>query len=79
MKWLILIAVVVAVLWLARSARRRVEDRARKPPPGTRETMIACAQCGLHLPAGEALPGRGGLFCCEAHRSAYERAQAPDR
>jgi uncharacterized protein len=36
--------------------------------------MLRCAQCGLHLPSAEALPGRGGVFCGEAHRSAYEQA-----
>lgn len=74
MKYLILIVVVIAVLWLARSARRRVGGAARPPPSGKREAMVACAQCGLHLPSGEALPGRGGVFCCEAHRGDYERA-----
>jgi uncharacterized protein len=36
--------------------------------------MLSCAQCGLHLPRDEALPGRGGMFCSAAHRSAYEAA-----
>jgi uncharacterized protein len=36
--------------------------------------MLACAQCGVHLPANEALPGRGGVFCGDAHRSAFEAA-----
>ena len=40
--------------------------------------MLACAQCGVHLPRDEALPGRGGVFCGEAHRSDYERAH-PER
>jgi uncharacterized protein len=39
--------------------------------------MLSCAHCGLHLPRDEALPGRGGVFCSEAHRSAYERAHPP--
>ena len=37
--------------------------------------MIACAQCGVHLPRDEALPGRGGVFCGDAHRAAFEQAQ----
>jgi uncharacterized protein len=36
--------------------------------------MLACGLCGLHLPRDEALPGRGGVFCGEAHRRAYEQA-----
>jgi uncharacterized protein len=42
--------------------------------------MIACAHCGVHLPRDEALPGRGGVFCGDAHRAAYEqneRTRAP--
>jgi uncharacterized protein len=35
--------------------------------------MVACAQCGVHLPASDALPGRGGVFCGEDHRAAFER------
>jgi len=36
------------------------------------QVMVSCAQCGLHVPQSEAYPGRGGQFCCAAHRSAYE-------
>jgi uncharacterized protein len=75
MKLVVLLVVVVAVLWLARSARRHVrptqEGGAARP---AQEAMVACRQCGVHLPRSEALPGRGGLFCCEAHRSDFERA-----
>jgi uncharacterized protein len=37
--------------------------------------MVACAHCGVHLPRDEALPGRGGVFCGDAHRTAFEKAQ----
>jgi len=77
MKYLVLILVVIAVLWLVRASRRRVD--APRPGPAAaesqkKETMLACAYCGLHLPGSEALPGRGGVFCGEAHRAAYEKA-----
>lgn len=77
MKLLVLIAVVVAVLWLARSLRRppQVPPTPRSPAPGTHEEMVTCAQCGVHLPRSEALPGRGGVFCGEAHRSAFEQGE----
>jgi uncharacterized protein len=39
--------------------------------------MLACAQCGAHLPRDEALPGKGGVFCGDVHRAAFERAH-PD-
>lgn len=83
MKILIFLVAVVLLLWLLRkSSRRRGESR---PPPAPRDAtggapqpMLACAQCGVHLPRDEALPGRGGVFCGEAHRADYERAH-PDR
>ena len=69
MKYLLLIAIVLAVLFIARAARQRV---ANKPPPRAPDAaaedepmLLACAQCGTHLPRGESLPGRGGVFCDE--------------
>ncbi|HEX3138477.1 MAG TPA: PP0621 family protein [Rhizobacter sp.] len=75
MKLLIVIAVVVGVLWLMRSLRRPhlpPTPRAPQAAEPKNEEMVACAQCGVHLPRSEALPGRGGVFCGEAHRQAYE-------
>ncbi|WP_240668499.1 MULTISPECIES: PP0621 family protein [Piscinibacter] len=78
LKFVLLIVVVLVLLWLLRGKRRAAE-----PPPGpAREAggsrpVVACAQCGVHLPRDEALPGRGGVFCGEAHRAEYERSH-PD-
>ena len=75
MKYVLLVVVVLGVLWLVRTSRRRVEPP--KPPAGDaprHEAMLVCAHCGVHLPQSEALPGRGGVFCDEAHRAAFERA-----
>lgn len=76
---MILLAVVV-LLWLLSRTRRRdlppaADSHSDKAPP---KPMLACAECGIHLPRDEALPGRGGVFCSEAHRETYERAH-PDR
>lgn len=75
LKFVLLIVVVLLLLWLLRGKRRRVE-----PPPAAPSSehsgarpVVACAQCGVHLPRDEALPGRGGVFCGEAHRAEYER------
>jgi uncharacterized protein len=74
MKLLVLIAVIAAVLWLTRALRK-----PQLPPTPDRpaeragsEEMVSCAQCGVHLPRSEAFPGRGGVFCSEAHRTAFE-------
>jgi uncharacterized protein len=78
-KYLILVAIVVAVLFLAKLGRRADkrggQDAPDKPStPSEKQALLACAHCGVHLPANESLPGRGGVFCDEAHRSAFERA-----
>lgn len=85
MKMLVLIAVLVAVVWLMRGLRKpKLPPRpGQEAPPTatsteakqTHEEMISCQQCGVHLPRSEALPGRGGVFCCDAHRSAFESQQ----
>lgn len=81
MKFILLAAVVLVVLWMARARSRRVGGRAGGAPhvPPPHEDMVACSRCGVHLPRSEALPGRGGLFCSEAHRGEHERAGAAGR
>ncbi|KQW40178.1 PP0621 family protein [Rhizobacter sp. Root404] len=79
MKFLLFLVAVLVLLWLLRGSVRRL----RRPPPSARpptdaesgpQAMLRCAECGLHLPRDEALPGRGGVFCGAAHRTAYEQA-----
>ena len=76
MKILLFLVAVFVLLWLLRGAMtsRRRGGAARQPPQAPQE-MIACAHCGVHLPRDEALPGRGGVFCGDAHRTAFEKAQ----
>jgi uncharacterized protein len=75
MKYLLLI--VVLALFFSMLARKRARPPAPKPPDPARPkaqalSMVSCAQCGLHLPLDEALPGQGGVFCSAAHRASYE-------
>jgi uncharacterized protein len=81
MKYLVVIAVVLLVLWLWRSGRREEEqerraDAARRPEPAARveqQEMIRCPVCSVHLPRTDALPGPDGqLYCCAEHRSRGE-------
>lgn len=75
MKYVVLIAVVLLVLWLLRP-RRRVRDAEQSRRPALApEQMVVCAHCGVHLPRGDALPGRGGVFCGDAHRAAHEASR----
>jgi len=73
MKFLLLLLAVFALLWLLRrTVRSKLPPRAEPPSAVVAQEMVACAMCGLHLPRAEALPGRGGVFCGEAHRTAFE-------
>ncbi len=74
---LVLLAIVVLVWLIAGSLRRRLPPAAPKGRAGAPQPMLQCAHCGLHLPRDEALPGRGGVFCGEPHRAAYEKAHPP--
>jgi len=69
MKYLVLIAVIFAVLWFTRTNRRvdssHANRRAAPPPP---QDMVECPVCHVHLPRADALPGPAGqLYCCAEH------------
>lgn len=76
-KYLVVALVVLAVVWLLRSARRRDEGPAPPRSAGPRahpEAMVDCAHCGLHLPLAEAVKGEDGRhYCSAAHRLAGPR------
>ena len=75
MKIVLFLIAVFVLLWLLRGATGRRPGVAARPPSQP-QPMIACAYCGVHLPRDEALPGRGGVFCGEAHRAAFEKDRA---
>lgn len=70
MKYLILLAVVLAVVWYWRRGRPAAPPRAgKKPDAALPQDMVECPVCRVHLPRGEALPGPDGqLYCCTEHR-----------
>ena len=86
MKFLLLLLVVVGGLaWLAWGRKRPPakagdegasrRDGAPPPGPATPQSMLACAHCGVHLPAADALRDAGGrAYCSEAHRLAGPRS-----
>ncbi len=79
MKFVLFLVAFFVLLWMLRNAFSRrggVPPGGRAGPP-TPQPMLACAQCGVHLPRDEALPGRGGVFCGAAHRTAFEKSH-PD-
>ena len=81
MKFILFLVAVFVLVWLLRGAlgRRGGGGNSAPSPPATQapQPIIACSYCGLHLPRDEALPGRGGVFCGEAHRAAFEKERTP--
>jgi uncharacterized protein len=71
MKYLLLLALVLVVVWLVRSSRRG-ESHGSRPggsTPAQPQDMVQCAFCLVHMPRTDALPGPDGrLYCCAEHR-----------
>ncbi|MCU0969655.1 MAG: hypothetical protein MUF03_12730 [Rubrivivax sp.] len=78
---LLLVLAVVVVAGMLFLGRRRGRDASppvpgAPPPPAPRVSaeMVACAHCGVHLPATEARRDDAGRpYCGDAHRAAGPR------
>ncbi|MBA3593563.1 MAG: hypothetical protein M3Q12_00205 [Pseudomonadota bacterium] len=74
MKYLIVFLVVLVGIWLWRNNRRvELRDKNQTPPrpvsgPKQATEVVACAVCAVHLPRPDAVPGKQGLYCSDAHR-----------
>ena len=66
----LVVAVVVAVWWLVRRPAVERASAARL------QAMVACAQCGLHVPKAEAVMLDQQPYCCAAHRDLGPRSGA---
>lgn len=66
-KYLVLIAVALLVYWIVRASWRRRSPGGRSKQPAA-ESMVRCAECGIHLPRGESLMVRGQFYCCTEHQ-----------
>ncbi len=83
MKYVLVLVVVLVVVWLAfgrNLGRGQPRDggestpRPKASPQATPQSMVACAHCGVHLPAADALvDAQARRYCSEAHRSAGPR------
>lgn len=68
-----LVAAVGFWLWLrdrSASGQNHVEAGKQKSPAKTQSVtpVVSCSVCGLHLPSSEALLGKRGSYCSEAHQ-----------
>lgn len=77
---LILLALAVLVLvWLVRRAMagRAGRDKPLPGAPGAPGELVACAQCGVHLPRAEARSAAGEHYCSEEHARLGPRRPSP--
>ena len=81
MKYLLLVGLLIAVVWLIRARRRgarrgdsSASPRAGEPSEPSREAMVACEHCGVNLPQGDALFADERWYCSDAHRDAHSSA-----
>jgi uncharacterized protein len=74
MKFFLVLLVVLVVAWRWRTWReaaqlKKMNSGVRKSPS---TDMVACRQCGLHLPTNEAVVGKLGNYCSNDHRLKVE-------
>ena len=70
---------VLALIWAVRKGAQALELQRREAARTRQikgESMVACAHCGLHVPASEAV-GDGPYFCSNEHRRAGPRDDEP--
>lgn len=68
---------LLAVYWILKSYRRRVDRGARKPPAAAGEDMVQCAQCGVHLPRSESITTQSSFYCTAEHQRAHRAGRRP--
>ena len=72
MRFLLIILVVLAGIWLWRASRRADSQlKPQKPPaksaPMEPLAMVRCTLCAVHIPAVDAVQGKKGPYCCADH------------
>jgi uncharacterized protein len=85
--WFVLLSVAFA--WLRHQSQRQQSQRQQtqnqpsqgssSDTPASAEKMLACAECGVHFPASEAVYAQTDVFCSAAHCGAFLARQSPPR
>ncbi len=70
MKYLVLLLVLAVAWWLWRGGARRgqVAAHTERRRLATPQDMVACAHCGVHVPAPQAVAEGGRNYCSPEHR-----------
>lgn len=66
-KLILLILVGLAVYLVLKNYKRRVNHNGGKASRGD-ETMVRCAECGVHHPRSESLLAAGKFYCSAEHQ-----------
>jgi uncharacterized protein len=72
----IALVLLVALIWGRAGRAKRNDAPAPKRGGKAPETMVSCAHCGVHLPAGDAVLLGDRAYCSTAHRDAGPRTPA---
>ena len=69
MKFLLLLAFVLVVVWFLRRQQRGPTVTTQSPPAERApEGMVKCAHCGVNQPLSESILTHGRYYCSQAHR-----------
>lgn len=66
MKFLLILSVVLAGIWLWRSNRPASPKQSSKTALPPLE-MVRCSYCDVHLPLADIVQGQKGVYCCADH------------
>lgn len=74
MKYVLIFLIIMVVLfqWRNRRTEKVTQVQRKSAPANGPVAMVECAQCGLHLPASDAIAGKRGVYCSAAHKLARE-------
>jgi len=68
-KALFFLLLFLAALWLWRALTAKSGASGQRPATDQEQpvNMVCCHQCGVHLPASDAVKGHNGFYCTAAH------------
>ena len=72
MKFFLLLAVVLVVVWLWRCRQAPADKKKAGTPPTPPLDMVRCTQCGMHIPGEDAVQGKLGPYCSQEHLKQLE-------
>jgi uncharacterized protein len=61
--------------WLQQQNNRldQQDDQNKTSDNPSTDTMVPCAQCGVHLPRASAIESGQHYFCCREHQEAFDK------